>query len=285
MLSRAMDDTLKFWDWRYPSEPIQTWDDLLNIASHTNVGLSPDEKIIFTGDSVKRGMGNGCLHFFKTDTFEKLCQIGISEGNVVRSLWHPKINQIVTTSTDTTARIFFDLEMSKKGAINCIMKEPRKHQPDDMQYGNPILAPHALPQFKQTYMSATKRKEKEEEEKKEKEAREKYASDPNKIVSGKSLATGYVLGSSNTYQQYIMKMINKNVQRDMDPREALLQYQEAAENDPFWVTPAYQKTQPKTIYNYESLKNEKEGESKICPKCGLKYCVCKNNPLAEQDED
>lgn len=267
MLSRAMDDTLKFWDWRFPSEPINVWDDLMNITSHTNAALSPDEKIILTGDSVKKGMGNGCIHFFNTDTFEKICKIGISEGNVVRCQWHSKINQIVTTSTDWNARIFFDSELSKRGALNCITKEPRKHQPDDIQFGQPVLAPHALSQFKETYTSATKRLKKEEEEKKEK-AQKKY-----------------VLGSSSTYQQYVMKMINKNTQRDEDPREALLKYKDIAEKEAFWVTPAYQQTQPKPVYNYESLNAEKEGESKVCPKCGLKYCVCAKNPMDEQDDD
>lgn len=58
MISRAMDDTMKFWDWRFPNEPIYEWNDLMNYTIKTNVTLSPDEKIIITGDSVKRGMGN-----------------------------------------------------------------------------------------------------------------------------------------------------------------------------------------------------------------------------------
>ena len=169
----------------------------------------------------------------------------------------------MTTSIDSNARVYFDTEMSKRGALNCIVKEPRKHQPDDIQYGNPIFAPHALPQFKQTYESATKKLRKEEEEKKENQGKK------------------YVLGSSNTYQQYVMKMINKNTQRDEDPREALMKYKELAEKEAFWVTPAYKKTQPKAIYNYEALKDEEEGaETIICPKCGLKFCVCKKDPMA-----
>lgn len=272
MLSRAMDDTLKFWDWRFPNEPINVWSDLLNFTSCTNVSLSPDEKIIMTGDSVRKGMGNGCLHFFNTDTFEKICQIGVSDGNVVRSQWHSKINQIVTTSTDCNARIFFDTDMSTRGALNCIAKEPRKHQPDDIQFGNPILAPHALPQFKQNYTSATKKLKKEEEEKKENQKKQ------------------YVLGSSSTYQQYVMKMINKNTQRDEDPREALMKYKDISEKEGFWVTPAYQQTQPNPVYNYEAVQKDthkyvEDSENQICPKCGLKFCVCKNNPMEGQEEE
>jgi len=35
----------------------------------------------------------------------------------------------------------------------------------------------------------------------------------------------------------------------MDPREALLKIAKEAEADPQWVTPAYQATQPKQIFN------------------------------------
>jgi len=39
-----------------------------------------------------------------------------------------------------------------------------------------------------------------------------------------------------------MKDLYKNVQRDMDPREALLAHAKAAEAEPLWVAPAYKKT-------------------------------------------
>ena len=272
MLSRAMDDTLKFWDWRFPSEPINVWSDLMNYTSKTNVCLSPDEKIIITGESVKRGMGNSWMHFYNSDSFEKIWQIGVSEGNVVRTMWHPKINQIFATSTDNNTRIYFDPDMSNRGALNWIVKEPRKHQADDMQYGNPILAPHALPQFKQTYTSATKRLKKEEEEKKEKEKKT------------------YEFGSSWTYQQYIMKMINKNTQRDEDPREALIKFNETSEKEPLWVAGAYLSTQPKAVFNYETVQREshqfvEDSEAKICPKWGLKFCTWANKTVADDDEE
>jgi len=34
----------------------------------------------------------------------------------------------------------------------------------------------------------------------------------------------------------------------MDPREALLRYDKESQNDPMWVAPAYQKTQPKAVF-------------------------------------
>jgi len=39
--------------------------------------------------------------------------------------------------------------------------------------------------------------------------------------------------------------------RDQDPREALLSRAEEAERNPLFVGKAYEKTQPKTIFNYK----------------------------------
>lgn len=272
MLSRAMDNTLKFWDWRFPSDPINTWDDLFNYNSHTNICLSPDEKYIVTGNTVQKGKGNSSLSFYLSDSLELVDQIEICDSSLIRCEWHPKINQILTTAADGNSRIYFDPELSTKGAINCITKEPRKQHIEDIDFGMPIMAPHALPDFKVSYMSATRKLQKEEEEKREKTKKK------------------YVLGSSSTFQQYIMKNINKNTQRDEDPREALARYQEAAEKNPFFAAAAYAKTQPKPIYNTESISRDshrliEETVNKICTKCGLKFCVCKNDPMAAEEDE
>lgn len=47
---------------------------------------------------------------------------------------------------------------------------------------------------------------------------------------------------SGTLAQYVMQGLYKNVQRDMDPREALLAHAKEAETEPIWVAPAYKKT-------------------------------------------
>jgi WD repeat-containing protein 70 len=45
-----------------------------------------------------------------------------------------------------------------------------------------------------------------------------------------------------------MKDLYRNVQRDMDPREALLAHAKAAADEPLWIAPAYAKTQPKQVF-------------------------------------
>ncbi len=41
--------------------------------------------------------------------------------------------------------IFFDPDKSKKGAVQCIHKKPRKTTPEELQNSRPIINPHALP--------------------------------------------------------------------------------------------------------------------------------------------
>jgi len=52
------------------------------------------------------------------------------------------------------------------------------------------------------------------------------------------------MSQSGTLAQYVMQSCNKNTQRDMDPREALLRYADESAKNPLWVAPAYKKTQP-----------------------------------------
>ena len=59
--SRSMDDTMKLWDIRKQGESIYVWDDLVNLSSKTGVAVSPNEKILITGTSVRKGYGFGFL--------------------------------------------------------------------------------------------------------------------------------------------------------------------------------------------------------------------------------
>ena len=68
--------------------------------------------------------------------------------------------------------------------------------------------------------------------------------------------------------------------RDEDPREALLSRAKEAEENPLFVATAYQKTQPKAIFNFKEQTQdnqkllESKGTSKSCAHCGLKFCTC-----------
>ena len=64
---------------------------------------------------------------------------------------------------------------------------------------------------------------------------------------------GRVASAGNTLSSYITKKIGvslgERIKDDKNPREALLSYAKDAAEHPYWVTPAYKKNQPVTIFN------------------------------------
>ena len=59
LVSRSMDDTMKLWDIRNAKEPVNVWRDLTNLNVKTGVCISPDETLILTGTSVRKGFAYG----------------------------------------------------------------------------------------------------------------------------------------------------------------------------------------------------------------------------------
>ncbi len=68
--------------------------------------------------------------------------------------------------------------------------------------------------------------------------------------------TGGRIGTSLT--RHMMQTILKDTTRDEDPREAILRHAEAAKLDPLWIAPAYEKSQPKTIFAEKVYEHEDE---------------------------
>jgi WD repeat-containing protein 70 len=56
-----MDDTMKLWDLRNTKKPLRVWKDLTNLNAKTTVCISPDESLILTGTSVRKGFAYGML--------------------------------------------------------------------------------------------------------------------------------------------------------------------------------------------------------------------------------
>ena len=68
LVSRGMDDTMKLWDIRNTRHPVHEWKDLMNFSDRTSVCISPDEKLVLTGTSVKKSEGYGCLMAYDSST-------------------------------------------------------------------------------------------------------------------------------------------------------------------------------------------------------------------------
>ena len=143
LLSRAMDSTMKLWDMRMLKsskrsytpgksqfDPLHVWDSLFNRYSQTDCFFSPDDRLAVTGVGCdERSSSNeyGHLKFFDCSTFELVQDVKCAlRSSVIRTLWHPKLNQIVASSSDGSVRMLYDLERSSRGALLCSFRMKRK---------------------------------------------------------------------------------------------------------------------------------------------------------------
>jgi WD40 repeat protein len=258
LVSRGGDQTMKVWDIRKFRQPLLSLTGLLNNNQSTDCIFSPDEKLIITGTSVAVSnkekdnastakIPSGFIHFFDSSTLENVSQVAVSPGTgVVSLLWHPKINQLIAGCTDSSAHLFYDPKISKNGALLPVKRAPRKRNIDDvlMDTTQVILTPNALPLFRtDEVMSVKKRREKERKD-------PVKSNKPNLTVSGPGRA-------GSTLTQHMIKNLVKKNDRAEDPREALLKYAKAAEENPQFFG-AYKKTQPQTLFDYEDDEEEEK---------------------------
>lgn len=73
---------------------------------------------------------------------------------------------------------------------------------------------------------------------------------------------GRVASSGGTLSSYVIRNLglSKRVDDEQDPREAILKYAKDAEENPYWITPAYKSTQPQACSSY--YKNDEEPPEK-----------------------
>ncbi|CAA6666491.1 unnamed protein product [Spirodela intermedia] len=249
LLSRSMDGTLK--------KPIKVFEDLPNNYPQTNAAFSPDEQLILTGTSVEKdGASGGLLCFFSRKKLELESRVGISpQLSVVRCAWHPKLNQVFATVGDKKeggTHILYDPTMSKRGALVCVGRAPRKTSVDDFQAEPVIHNPHALPLFR--------------DQPSRKRQREKMLKDPIKSHKPELPVTGPGFGGrvgstkGSLLTQYLLKQggLIKETWMDEDPREAILKYADVAAKDPKFIAPAYEKTQPEAVFAKSDSDEEDE---------------------------
>ncbi|KAI5754348.1 hypothetical protein M8J77_007928 [Diaphorina citri] len=257
LCSRACDDTLKLWDLRNFKKPVHVAGNLFSRYGSTSCTFSPNDSMVMTGESINKGETDGKLHIFKTATFEKVQELSIPNSHIIKTIWHPRLNQIFIGCGDGSVKIFFDEDKSARGAKLFIgKKKTKKRQMDVISAASqPIITPHSLPLFRQEKPKPLHKK------------LEKERQDPVKshrpdlpIKSGQG---GRVAASGSTLSSYVIRNLglSKRVEDDQDPREAILRYAKDAAENPYWITPAYKKTQPNAIFKKEEDSDE-EGESK-----------------------
>ncbi|PRP75834.1 WD repeat-containing protein 70-like [Planoprotostelium fungivorum] len=219
---------------RNSKTPLAVFDDLPNFGE-LECTWSPDDNLIMTGTSVKKGNGTGLLVFYDRKTLSRVKQIGISQGASVASiLWHPKINQLVVGTSESQVHVLYDPTLSTKGALLSVVKAPRAVDPNDFEPARPIITPHALPMYAETLSQ------------KRKDARS--SRDPRKTAK---LAEGPLKprASTSIMPALFATFIKKNTQREEDPRDALLAHAADADENPMFFG-AYKETQPEKVFDY-----------------------------------
>ncbi|XP_071139720.1 WD repeat-containing protein 70-like [Mytilus edulis] len=252
LASRGGDDTVKLWDIRNFKTPLVTRDGLTNFFPVTDCIFSPDDRMVVTGLSIKKGQGKGKLLFMDRQTLDTVTEIEISDSSVVRCLWHPRLNQIVVGSADGIVKLFYDPKKSHRGALLCVVKKPRESKQMQVLSKTQIITPYALPMFREARPTSTRKFEERQRKDPLKSRR------PDLPITGPGEG-GRLAEKGATLSQYVVQsmILKKPDKYESNPREAILRHAKEAAENPFWVDVAYQKTQPKKIFQQPQ---EEKGE-------------------------
>ncbi|KAG5329481.1 GAD1 protein, partial [Acromyrmex charruanus] len=242
LASRACDDTLKLWDLRAFKVPVFEAKELYSRYDTTDCMFSPDDSMIVTGESLNKGKTTGRVLFYDSKTFDLVREIPVTNSHVIKTLWHPKLNQVFVGCGNGIVKAYYDSKKSLRGAKLCVVKTHMKQKHIEIMSTQQIITPHALPLFRQDRPKSVRKQ------------MEKDRLDPVKsrrpdlpITSGQG---GRVASSGGTLSSYVIRNLglSKRIEDDQDPREAILKYAKIAEEEPYWIAPAYKRTQPTTIF-------------------------------------
>jgi WD40 repeat protein len=131
LASRSTDHTLKLWDIRKFNKCLSSHENIPNHFSMTNISFSPNDKFIITGVSKlvnsSDSDANGKLIIFdRNDLSKPLNEIPFNDS-VIRTMWHPKLNQIFTTTNNGLIRVFYDEKRSPMAGVRlCLNRKERK---------------------------------------------------------------------------------------------------------------------------------------------------------------
>lgn len=260
LATRCNDETMKLWDLRNFKQPLHTWSNLYSRYDITSCCFSPDDRMLVTGESLPQGQTEANVYFYSTQTFDEVQRIPVANSHVIRTLWHPKLNQLFVSCGNGIIKCLYDEQRSIRGAKLCVVKTHRKRQQMEMVGASQIITPHALPLFRQEKTRSSRKR------------MEKARLDPVKskrpdlpITSGQG---GRVASSGGTLSSYVIRNLglSKRVDDDQDPREAILKYAKDAAENPYWIAPAYKQTQPKAIFSEKLPSDEAAAPAAKKPK-------------------
>ena len=163
----------------------------------------------------------------------------------------------MTGSSDGSLHVLYSPSLSTKGITIAASRAPRA-RPKDQFFtsadlaARPILAPHALPMFKEDANAGRAGNNKRQRERERHDAHKTMKPMPPMVGPGK----GGRIGAAAT-QHVVQGLVRDNL-RDQDPREALLKYA-AKEGEAGEWTGAWAQTQPKAVFDTRPETDEEDG--------------------------
>ena len=162
----------------------------------------------------------------------------VSRSSVIRTQWHPRLNQLFATTREGIAYVYFDRAVSRLGAILPLGKKARARKnlfahisEDNLLADMPIFTEEDEQQPKKRHINRLRQDP-------------KATRIPERPLHGQG--RGGRIGRSQM-QPLMLEMWESDLRAE-DPREALLKYADKAEKDPKW-TSVYAKTQPKPVFD------------------------------------
>lgn len=256
VVTKGGDDMIKLWDTRKFKQPVNTVAHPSSSSQYStsSIRFSPNSTSLITGSET------GHLHILNPATLRPELVTPVTPGSaLITALWHPKLNQIITTSANSEVHVLYNPNTSVAGAKTVMSRAPKRRHIDDdpnftMDLANGISQDSVITPGAGLPANSTS-----------------YAARHPTVgltASGRSrdprrphvpVQTPFAKG--NPDEGYVKSQIPLSSLRDEDPRAALLKYADKAQNDTMF-TNAWKTTQPKTIYAELSDEEEEGPESK-----------------------
>nr|KAF6387299.1 hypothetical protein mMyoMyo1_007814 [Myotis myotis] len=157
------------------------------------------------------------------------------------------------------AKVYYDPNKSQRGAKLRVVKTQRKAKQAEALTQDDIITPHTLPMSREPRQRSSRK----QLEKDRPDPLKSHKPEPPVAGPGRG---GRVGTHGGTLSSYVVKNTALDKTDDGNPREAVLPGH-AAEDNPYWVSPAYSKAQPKAMFaqvesDDEEAKNEPEWKTR-----------------------
>lgn len=156
--TRSCDETMKLWDTRCLVKPIHVFDNLFSRYDTTDCYFSPNDSMLITGESVQQQNATANIIFYNVNTTNVVHKIPVTNSHIIKTLWHPKLNQIFISCGNGIIKCYYDDKRSVRGAKLCMAKTYRKKKQAEIMGVTQVITPHALPMFRQEKTRSLRKK-------------------------------------------------------------------------------------------------------------------------------